>query len=214
MDPDYTAGILVPEQLFKRNHTLREYSLRARNCSAVVQNTLKTMGIVGRRYSTKIDQIADILQRRFSVNNDGVWRVLLGGEFAHVLKILVQADIFYLRDRSSWLQWQNSFNDATQKALLGYINARGIAGGGRITNRNSQLIDFGVRLDPSCLFSRHYPHIADVFRQMNLRRNRIPGSHPYDKRTVAQTSFLKAQERNKYASQLRTAYNEIVHIVR
>lgn len=214
IDPDYTAGILVPEQLFKRTHTLREYSLLAKECSAVVQNTLKAMGIVGRRYSTKIDQIADILHRRFRVNNDGIWRSLLGREFTHALKILVEADTFYLPDKSSWLQWQNSFNDAIQKALLGYINARGLAGSGRITNRNNQLIDFGVRLDQNCPFSRQYPQIADVFRHMNSRRNRIPGSHPYDKHTVAQTSFLKEQERNRYANQLRTAYNEIVHIVR
>jgi len=214
VDQDYTAGILVPEQLFIRSQKLRDYNIHARDCSFVVQNTLKAMGIVGRRYSKKVDQIADILNRRFGNDHDGVWRTLLGKDFTHALQILVQADVFYEGDRSSWLQWQNSFNDAVHKALLGYINSRGLPGGGRTMNRNNQLIDFGVRLNPSCPFSRRYPHIADVFRQMNTRRNKIPGSHPYDKRTDAQTSFLKRQERNKYSRLLRTAYNKIIQIVR
>jgi hypothetical protein len=211
--PDYTAGILIPEQLFRRSQTLRDYVLHPRNCSTVVQNTLKAMGIVGRRYSSKIDQIADILNRQFIINNKPVWRKLLATEFMHALKILVQAEIVYLPSPSNWLQLQNSFNDAIQKALLEYLSARTLPGSGKTMDRKGELIKFGVRLDPTCPFSTVHSTIADIFRDMNARRNRLPGSHPYDKRTTSQTNFLKAQERNKYLSRLRIAYNAIIHII-
>lgn len=213
-DSDFTSGLLVTEQLYKRQIKLKNYSLQGKDCNPVIQNVLKVMGIVGRRYNIKVDQISEILNRLFKVNGDKVWVKLLGNEYIHTLGILVQAELYYVPDRSSWLQYQNSFNDAIHKALMEYFMARNINGSVNVKDRNARLIDFGIRLDSSNLFSRSYPLIADVFREMNKRRNRLPGSHPYDKTTITNTSYLKPQERNQFANKLKLAYEEVIRIVK
>ncbi|MCX5813686.1 MAG: RNA-directed DNA polymerase [Proteobacteria bacterium] len=210
---DFMSGLLAPEQLFIRSQTLKDYLLKPKDCHPVIQNILKSLGIVGKRFSPKIDQISDILYRKFGVKESQSWRKLFSDEFTHVLQILIQAEVYYLPAPSIWIQWQNSFNDAVQKALLAYLNSRSLAGAGKITNANSQLIDFGVRLDNNTSFSKTYPSIADVFRDMNKRRNSIPGSHPYEKKTGSQTNYLKTQERNKFAHRLKAAYEEIINII-
>ena len=48
---------------------------------------------------------------------------------------------------------------------------------------------------------------------MNARRNRLPLSHPYEKKTSAQSRHLKAQERNQFVARLRTAYADIVALM-
>ena len=45
---------------------------------------------------------------------------------------------------------------------------------------------------------------------MNTRRNHLPVSHPYEKKTAAQSRYLTAPERNDFVARLRTAYADIV----
>ena len=206
-------AIVIVEKLFRKNQTLKDYDLKLRDCNPVVQNVLKAIGIIGRRYSKKVDQISDILHCQFDVKKAFAWRKLLGNEYMHALKILVQAKVVYLAGPSHWLQLQNSFNDAVLKSLLTYLDTRGINGGRSIYNRRSELIDFGVLLDQNQEFAIHYTFIADTFRDMNNRRNRLPGSHPYEKKTGDQTNYLRTQERNKFANRLKIAYDQIISII-
>ena len=55
--------------------------------------------------------------------------------------------------------------------------------------------------------------IGDCFRDMNARRNRLPLSHPYEKKTLAQSRHLKVQERNQFVARLRTAYADVVALM-
>jgi len=71
-------------------------------------------------------------------------------------------------------------------------------------------VDFGVTLNATGPFSRNYPTIGDCFREMNTRRNHLPVSHPYEKKTAAQSKYLKAQERNRLVAKLRAAYADLV----
>ena len=48
---------------------------------------------------------------------------------------------------------------------------------------------------------------------MNTRRNQLPVSHPYEKKTAAQSRHLKAQERNQFVAKLRTAYADFVALM-
>ena len=79
------------------------------------------------------------------------------------------------------------------------------------THSNSgQLVDYGMTLQNTNPFSNAHPNIANAFRAMNDRRNKLPGSHPYEKKTAKQTRYLTAQERNQLVASLRIAYAELL----
>ena len=65
-------------------------------------------------------------------------------------------------------------------------------------------------LAPSGQFSRNCPNVADCFREMNSRRNNLPVSHPYEKKTAVQSKYLNSQERNRFVGLLRRAYANFV----
>ena len=80
-------------------------------------------------------------------------------------------------------------------------------------DKKGSLVDFGVTLDANGPFSKNCPMIGDCFRDMNARRNRLPLSHPYEKKTLAQSRHLKVQERNQFVARLRTAYADVVSLM-
>ena len=90
------------------------------------------------------------------------------------------------------------------------MQATGHAGACTIIDKEEQLVDFGVTLDANGPFSKNCPTIGDCFREMNTRRNHLPVSHLYEKKTAAQSRHLKAQERNQFVAKLRTAYADLV----
>jgi hypothetical protein len=208
--PESALSAITP--LYEKGKKLVDLGLRLKEVNPIVQNTLKEMGLVGRRFSIKTDQISDILVRMYSTNPTLEWRSILSAEYIHTLSILIQAERMYLPASSIWLQFQNSFNDAVLRSFLTFLLTKNIPGGKLHSNKFGALIDIGVLLDPLCQFSKTYPIIADCFRAMNARRNRLPGSHPYDKKTGQQTTFLKAQERNRFTMQLKDAFDNIISI--
>jgi hypothetical protein len=62
-----------------------------------------------------------------------------------------------------------------------------------------------VTLDRQNAFSTVHPVFADAFRAVNDRRNKLPGSHPYEKRSASRNQYLKAQERNRFVNLLAKA---------
>ena len=73
-----------------------------------------------------------------------------------------------------------------------------------------QLVDYGVTLDANNPFSRAHASLAAAFRTMNTRRNRLPASHPYERKSAAQTKYLTGQERNRFVATLRGAYADFL----
>ena len=98
-------------------------------------------------------------------------------------------------------------------ALQRHLAATGHPAACATVDRNGQLIDFGVTLDPKGPFSKNCPMIGDRFRDMNARRNHLPVSHPYEKKTAAQSQHLKAQESNQFVAKLRKAYADFVTLM-
>ena len=86
----------------------------------------------------QVDQIAEILARRFGIPMIPKWRHVLDGEYAHALQILSQAEFVYDAGRSSWLQHQDSFNDRLTRSFIDFLANRGLpgarptVGGGRL----------------------------------------------------------------------------------
>jgi hypothetical protein len=98
-------------------------------------------------------------------------------------------------------------------ALQRHFAATGHAASCTIIDKNGQLVDFGVTLDANGPFSKYCPTIGGCFRDMNTRRNHLPVSHPYQKKTAKQSRHLKVQERNQLVARLRIAYADLVSLM-
>jgi hypothetical protein len=97
--------------------------------------------------------------------------------------------------------------------MLTKLLGRGSEGQRARTYRNGQQIEFGVLLDPNNVFPRVYPDIATPLRLANDRRNKIPASHPYDKKTGLPTKYLRRSERDNLTAALTGAYQHVMNLL-
>jgi hypothetical protein len=205
-------GLSVCSALHKRGLPPRIFGLREDQLASQVANTLRELGIISAP-GPKVDPIAEILHARYGVQRGKSWHKLLGTEYVHALGLLKQAEAAFAGGRSFWLACQNSFNQTVFLALQRHFAATGHAAACKIIDKNGQLVDFGVTLNVNGPFSKNCPTIGDCFRDMNTRRNHIPVSHPYEKKTAAKSQHLKTQERNRYVALLRRAYADLVTLM-
>lgn len=199
------AGLSVCSALQERGLTLKKLGLAAADVARQSLNVLRELGIAPGRKS-RVDPISEIMLRRYGVAKGKSWRKLLGAEYGHAIGILKQAEAAFDGNRSLWLGLQNSFNQVVFIALQGHLNKTKHAGARSVTDKNGHLIDFGVTLDANSPFGKACPTICGPFRGVNTRRNQLPSSHPYEKKTAAQARHLSAPERRRLIRDLRTAY--------
>ena len=209
---DIEPGLALASRLHKEKITLRTIGIRSSELPRQVVHVFRRLGLV-RRFGRQLDVIGDILGARYQASGTGEWLRLLGSEYVHAAGILVQAEATFWTGRSHWLSQQNSFNQVIFLALREHLNRTGRPGVVTTRTHTGELVDYGVTLDKNNAFSRAYPAIADVFRAMNARRNRLPCSHPYEKKSAAQTRYLSAQERNRFVRQLQTGYAEVLRLM-
>ena len=205
-------GLSVCSALHERGLTPSTLGLSAARLPSQVANTLRELGVIS---STKarVDPIAEILNARYGVPRAKSWHLLLAAEYIHALGLLKQAEAAFDGGRSFWLACQNSFNQIVFLAMQGHLDAAGHPAACTTVDRKGQLVDFGVTLAPNGPFSKNCPTIGDCFRDMNARRNHLPVSHPYEKKTAAQSRHLTAQERNHFVARLRAAYADFVALM-
>ncbi len=208
----FEPGLSICSRLHDLGIEPSHFNLEMSNLPSQVQDTLCELGIIAFG-AAKVDPIAEILERRYGLGRDKSWHNLLGSDYVHALGLLKQAEAAFSSGMSFWLTCQNSFNHAIFVALQRYLNANRKPGACKVTNRNGQLVDFGVMLDKSGPFSKCHPGIADCFREMNARRNCLPVAHPYEKKTGVQTRHLRVRERNRFVAQLRKAYKEFAKLM-
>lgn len=188
--------------------TPRALGIRANELTRQVANVFRRLGLVNARRQ-RLDVVGEILERRYGVASAGQWRRLLRSEYIHAVGMLVQADSAFSSGPSYWLGHQNSFNQTLFLALQRSLASRGLAGVVTTQSGSGEMVNFGTTLQSTNAFSTTYPGIANAFRAMNDRRNKLPGSHPYEKKTARQTKYLTAQERNRFVAVLRVAYAEL-----
>ncbi len=176
------------------------------------RNTLCELGLL-LSLGPPVDPVAEVLQKRYSIVSAKSWRTLLGEEYAHGLGLLRQADATFFSGPSYWLATQSSFNQTVFLALQSHLSLTGTPGVVTTKDKNGELIDYGVTLDRGNQFSKCHPVIADCFRGMNTRRNRLPHAHPYEKKSADRNRYLKPRERNHFMSQLRMAYTACLRIM-
>lgn len=205
-------GLSVCFALHERGLTPSTYGFTANQLPSQVANTLRELGVISVP-GPRIDPIAEVLHARYGVPRGKSWHQFLGSEYVHALGLLKQAEAAFASGHSFWLSCQNSFNQTIFLALQRHLDVLKHPGACKIVDRNGQLVDFGVTLDSKGTFSRTCPRIGDCFRAMNTRRNALPVSHPYQKKTAAQSRYLKAQERNQFVAKLRIAFSDFVALM-
>jgi hypothetical protein len=79
-----------------------------------------------------------------------------------------------------------------------------------VKDKNGEIVNFGSSLDRNNPFAKECKTIADGFRAVNTRRNSLPSSHPYDKKTGNQSMSLRPKEKKQLLSRLQAAYGKFV----
>lgn len=205
-------GLSVCPELHARGMTPEMFGLTVAEIPSQVANTLRELGLISEP-SQRLDPILEILHVRYGVPRSKSWHTLLADEYVHALGLLRQAEAAFEVGRSYWLACQNSFNQTVFLALQKHLRASGHPAACTIVDRKEQLLDFGVTLDASNSFSLNCPTISDCFREMNSRRNHVPMTHPYEKKTAAQSRHLTAQERNRFVGMLCTSYKDLIELM-
>lgn len=205
-------GLSVAAALHQHGLTPASFGLQVDQIPSQVANSLRELGVIQLR-SSSIDPIAEILASRYRTPKTKSWRTLLGSEYVHALGLLKQAEATFLTGRSFWLVCQNSFNQTIFLALQKHLQLANHPSACTTTNKNGQLVDFGVTLESKERFSSHHPAIGRTFREINARRNSVPVAHPYAKSSKLQTLPLGSQERNRLISLLATAYCDFILIM-
>ena len=141
---DFEPAIMLAEQLVKRNLTHIDFGLKVRQLSPQVQNVFRELGIIKRRSNINVDQISEILARRYEIPSILKWRNIFKDEYVHALQILIQADAVYFASRSHWLQLQNSFNDALLRAFIAFLISNNLPGVIKLKDKNGKLINVEI----------------------------------------------------------------------
>ncbi len=176
-----------------------------------VRNVFQSVGIITTE-TGPVDPMGEILTRRYGIDQWTGWKILFGPEYVHAVQILSQADPVFDSGRSHWLSHQNSFNHALFIALQKHFNKKSLSGAMKTHDSHGHIIDFGSLLDINKPFAKHYSSIAVAFRDVNKRRNALPGSHPYEKKGGARAQHLKKGEQTVLVKKLSVAYGEIIKI--
>jgi hypothetical protein len=203
----FEPGMMLAEEFVRRGMDHSRFIPDATDLRSQVQNVFRSVGLI-KGAGEPVDPIGEIIARRYRVDAWDGWRALLDSEYTHAQQILCQAEPVFDSGRSVWLSHQNSFNDAVLVAMQQHLNKSGLPGSMRIIGRDGRRIRFGVLLASGAPFDREFPLIAEAFRAVNMRRNSLPGSHPYED-SGARARFLKKGDRNRL---VENAYQGIIDV--
>ncbi len=206
-------GLSVCSALYERGLMPSSFGLKVAELPSQVAHTLRELRVISSPPGPKVDPISEILSARYRVPQGKSWRTLLAAEYVHALGLLKQAEAVFDSGRSFWLACQNSFNQTVFLALQRHLSATRHPAACETVDKKGRVVDFGVTLVANGPFSKSCPTIGDCFRDMNTRRNHLPVSHPYEKKTAARSRHLKKRERDQFVDKLRTAYAHFVALM-
>jgi Reverse transcriptase (RNA-dependent DNA polymerase) len=205
-------GLSIAAALHEWRVSLATLGVAAENLPSQVSHALRALGSLPSTAS-RVDAIGEILARRYGVRSNKSWRRLLGAEYGYTVGLLNQAEVAFDGAPSHWLQCQNSFNHAVFLALQRHFAAIGHPATCKTVGRDRRMIDYGVMLEASGPFSTQFPVLGAKLRLVNGRRNALPASHPYDKRTTLPSTLLSRPERNRLVAVFRAAYADLAKVL-
>lgn len=201
----FEPGISICARIHAMGLGPATFNMKPSALPSQVLNTMKALGTIAVKGGA-VDPIAELLEARYEVSSaPKSWHTLLRKDYVHALGLLKLADAAFKSGFSYWLAYQNSFHHAIFLALQQHLNETAHAGARSFKNKNGELLDLGVMLDAGSPFSKACSVVADCFRGMNNRRNHLPNSHPYDKKSAAHSQHLTAKERNRFVHHLKAA---------
>ncbi|HQH28048.1 MAG TPA: hypothetical protein PLP17_11675 [Oligoflexia bacterium] len=205
--------LAAARELQHRNVSLNELGLRPRDVPPICQNSLRSLGVIRRRQRQQDDWINQRLISLYGCTDMPIWRTLLGSEYEHALQILIEGEVLFAGARSEWLALQDSFNDITIRQFFGFLAANSMPGHSKLTG-GGKLVKYGNLIAVNSPFDKHYSNEAKLLRNIHVRRNQIPGSHPYDEKGGAQNRWLKKKERDSLAKDAKVVLNLIAAAVK
>lgn len=209
----FEPGIAICARIHAMNLRPATFRIKASALPSQVRNVMRELGIISSP-GGPVDPIAELIHGRYRLPlSSKSWHPLLGSEYVHALGLLKQAEAAFNADISYWLANQNSFHHAIFLALQRHLGRTAHPGACTTVGKDGRLVDFGVMLDASGSFAKSCPIVADCFREMNTRRNHLPVSHPYEKKTARRSKPLAAQERNRFVHDICVALPEFVALM-
>jgi len=201
-------------ELQKRKVTLTSLGLRQRDVQPSCRSALACLGVIGRRHRIAgRDWIAETLADIYGCNGVPIWRDLLGAEYEHALQFMIEAKARFQGAYSEWLGLQDSLNDIVIRQFFDFLKSKGLGGHSKTLNKNGELVKYGQLIARGSPFDTSYPVAAKALRTLHRRRNKLPGSHPYDEKGGAKNKWLTKRERDSLVPQARDGLNVIVSVV-
>ena len=200
-------------ELQKRHITLNELGLKQRDLSLSCRTTLLSLGVIRRRHKSDKDYIDEKLAKNYNCLHSSIWRELLGTEYEHALQILTEAEAQFPGNRSGWLGAQDSFNDIVLRRFLVFLKSKNLNGHSNVVGKNGQMIVYGSLIRKGTPFDNAYPSEAKAFRALHERRNKLPGSHPYDQKGGGKNKWLSKNERDSLIPKLKIALDGVAKVV-
>ncbi|MXV73297.1 hypothetical protein F4Z99_03340, partial [Candidatus Poribacteria bacterium] len=200
-------------ELQKRHITFNELGLPQKDLPLSCRTTLLSLGVIRRRHKSDKDYIGEKLEKNYNCLRLLVWRKLLGSEYEHALQILIEVEAQFPGNPSGWLGAQDSFNDIVVRQFLGFLKSKNLNGHSKVVGKNGQLIVYGSLIRTGTPFDNAYPSEAKVFRTLHERRNKLPGSHPYDQKGGAKNKWLSKKEQASLIPKLKIVLDGIAKVV-
>jgi retron-type reverse transcriptase len=207
--PDTYLGLIKP--LVDTGLGVDHFGKNPAEFPVVVQQVYRAAGISGHEIP-KPDAVGKLLSKRYSVKKWNKWQDLLQGEYNHAHRQLRFADTYFDSHLSTWLNYQDPFNEIVFRALQEFLAKKSAPGSISLIDKRGARIDYGVLLENPA-FKLNYPDLQDNLNKTHKRRNSVPGSHPYDKKTGDKAKPLKKKEQRALKQYLDHAYSEIIRIV-
>jgi hypothetical protein len=176
----------------------------------VAQQVFRNAGLTG-HVIPRSDAIGNLISKRYAVKKWNKWKELLQGEYEHAHMELRFADLYFDSHLSTWLIYQDAFNDILFRSFQDFLAKKGAPGAISLVDKNGDRIDYGVLLGNS-KFKSVYPDLQDDLNKIHKRRNSVPGSHPYDKKTGDKAKPLKKKEQTDLKLYLDDAFKSVIKI--
>ena len=206
--PDSYLGLVKP--LIDSNLDLSVFGKSPTDFPIVAQNVYRTAGL-SEHVIHKPDAIGNLISKRYAVKKWNNWKELLQGEYEHAYMELRFADLYFDSHLSTWLIYQDAFNDILFRSFQEFLVRKNAPGAVSLVDKNGVRIDYGVLLGNS-KFKLTYPELQDDLNKVHKRRNSVPGAHPYDKKTGDKARPLKKKEQATLKQYLDDAFNRIIKI--
>ena len=194
------------------NITLATIGKDPKELSAIVQQVFCAVGIIPGYPNMQGDPIGKILADRYKIPKWNKWVRLFSTEYKHALSLLRPAETAFKHNPTTWLSYQASFNDALFRAFQKFLGEKSANGAIPVVNpKSGELYNIGNLYDHGS-FKSVYPALSSNLKFINDRRNLLPTSHPYQKKTGGKALALRKGEQRKLHVRLQAVYKDIIQI--